>query len=85
MKLTGIKLPDTTYSSLNTSFNLKECKTKCLENCNCTAYANSDVNGRGSGCAMWFGDLLDIRQFASGGQEVYIRLHASELSKDSLS
>ena len=31
------------------------------------AYANLDINGQGSGYATWFGDLIDIRQFAVGG------------------
>ena len=33
----------------------------------CMAYANLDINGQGSGYATWFGDLIDIRQFAVGG------------------
>ncbi|GKV15805.1 hypothetical protein SLEP1_g26554 [Rubroshorea leprosula] len=31
-----------------------------------------------SGCAIWFGDLTDIRQFPVGGQDLYIRMSASE-------
>ncbi|GLT57853.1 hypothetical protein SLA2020_307950 [Shorea laevis] len=31
-----------------------------------------------SGCAIWFGDLLDIRQFQIGGQDLYVRMSASE-------
>lgn len=46
------------------------------------AFTNSDVRGQGSGCAMWFGDLIDIRQFASGGQDLYVRMAASELGRD---
>ena len=32
---------------------------------------------------MWFGDLIDIKQFPAGvgGQDLYIRLDASELGK----
>ncbi|GAU26338.1 hypothetical protein TSUD_101710 [Trifolium subterraneum] len=39
----------------------------------------SDVRGKGSGCALWFGDLIDIRQFAAGGQDLYVRMDSSEL------
>ncbi|KAK4599047.1 hypothetical protein RGQ29_009218 [Quercus rubra] len=74
----GLKMPDTTYSWVNGSMNLNECRVKCLNNCNCTAYANSDIKNGGSGCAMWFGDLIDIRQVAANGQYVYIRMPASE-------
>ncbi|GLT61435.1 hypothetical protein SLA2020_341400 [Shorea laevis] len=58
--------------------NLKECRTKCLQNCSCTAYTIFDINRDGSGCAIWFGDLLDIRQFQMGGKDLYVRMSASE-------
>nr|POE76347.1 receptor-like serine/threonine-protein kinase sd1-8 [Quercus suber] len=79
----GLKMPDTTYSRVNGSMNLNECRVKCLNNCSCTAYANSNITNGGSGCAMWFGDLIDIRQVAVNGQDayrqdVYIRMPASE-------
>ncbi|KAM3757940.1 hypothetical protein ACB098_01G004900 [Castanea mollissima] len=82
-KFVGLKIPDTTYSWVNGSMNLNECRVKCLNNCSCTAYANSDIKNGGSGCAMWFGDLIDIRQVAANGQypsmqDIYIRMPASE-------
>ncbi|XP_027344158.1 G-type lectin S-receptor-like serine/threonine-protein kinase At4g27290 [Abrus precatorius] len=79
IKLTGLKAPDTTHSWWDQTIGLEECRAKCLENCSCMAYANSDVSGQGSGCAMWFGELIDIRQFAAGGQDLYVRMDASEL------
>ncbi|RVW12947.1 G-type lectin S-receptor-like serine/threonine-protein kinase [Vitis vinifera] len=57
--------------------NLKECASLCLRNCSCTAYANSDIR-EGSGCLLWFGDLIDIRDFTQNGQEFYVRMAASE-------
>ncbi|GMN68860.1 hypothetical protein TIFTF001_037909 [Ficus carica] len=80
-KLSGLKLPDAAHSWMNTSMNLKECKAKCLSNCSCTAYANTDIRGKGSGCAIWFGDLIDIRHIPAGGQDLYVRIRASELAK----
>ncbi|KAJ6950312.1 hypothetical protein NC651_004090 [Populus alba x Populus x berolinensis] len=53
---------------------LVECKDKCLKNCNCTAYANSNITGEGSGCILWFGELVDMREFSTGGQDLYIRM-----------
>ncbi|XP_024028007.1 G-type lectin S-receptor-like serine/threonine-protein kinase At4g27290 isoform X2 [Morus notabilis] len=47
VKLSGLKLPDTTYSWMNTSLNLKECEAKCLSNCSCMAYANTDIRAKG--------------------------------------
>jgi hypothetical protein len=78
-KFSGLKLPDTTNSWVNESMNLKECRIKCLGNCSCMAYTNSDIRGGGSGCAIWYGDLFDIRQISVGGQDLYIRMPASEL------
>ncbi|KAI9093244.1 hypothetical protein K1719_027258 [Acacia pycnantha] len=79
IKLTGMKVPDTTQTWLDQTMNLEQCRRKCLENCSCTAYTNSDVRGGGSGCALWFGDLIDVRYYASGGQDLYVRMDASEL------
>ncbi|XP_007021124.2 PREDICTED: G-type lectin S-receptor-like serine/threonine-protein kinase At4g27290 isoform X1 [Theobroma cacao] len=78
IKFGGLKLPDTTNSWVNKSMNLKECRAKCLQNCSCMAYTNTDIRGGGSGCAIWFGDLIDITQLKSGGQDLYIRMSASE-------
>ncbi|XP_010644308.1 G-type lectin S-receptor-like serine/threonine-protein kinase At4g27290 isoform X4 [Vitis vinifera] len=79
VKYSGVKLPDTRNSWFNESMNLKECASLCLRNCSCTAYANSDIRGGGSGCLLWFGDLIDIRDFTHNGQEFYVRMAASEL------
>ncbi|KAL8505991.1 hypothetical protein ACS0TY_017010 [Phlomoides rotata] len=46
---------------LNTSMSLDECKAECLKSCNCTAYANAYITNGGSGCVVWFGDLIDTR------------------------
>ncbi|GKV42596.1 hypothetical protein SLEP1_g49979 [Rubroshorea leprosula] len=74
-----LKLPDATHSWVNKTMSLKECRDKCLQNCSCMAYTSLDIRGRGSGCAIWFGDLVDIRQFQSGGQDLFIRMSALEL------
>ncbi|KAI3466183.1 hypothetical protein Pfo_022846 [Paulownia fortunei] len=77
IKFSGLKLPDTTYSWVNRSMNLRECREACLKNCSCKAYTNSDISGKGNGCVLWFGDLVDIRQFSDGGQDLYIRMPSS--------
>ncbi|KAH7546575.1 hypothetical protein FEM48_Zijuj01G0215400 [Ziziphus jujuba var. spinosa] len=38
------------------------CKAKCLSNCSCTAYTNTDIRGGDSSYAMSFGNLIDIRK-----------------------
>ena len=79
MEIRRVKLPDLLEFSLNKSMSLGQCKVKCLKNCSCTAYANSDIRGVGSGCLMWFGDLTDMRDFEeqNWGQTRYVRLSAT--------
>lgn len=78
IKVTGIKLPDTENSWLNKSMSLQECRLKCLSNCSCTAYANSDIRSEGSGCVIWFHDLLDVRVLGEAGQDIYLRMPLSK-------
>ncbi|KAG5235585.1 G-type lectin S-receptor serine/threonine-protein kinase [Salix suchowensis] len=78
-KYSGVKLPETKESWFNKSMNLEQCKNMCMKNCSCTAYANLDIREGGSGCLLWFSDLIDIRQFNDNGQDIYIRMAASEL------
>ncbi|KAK3023849.1 hypothetical protein RJ639_044975, partial [Escallonia herrerae] len=80
LKYIGVKLPDTRNSSFNESMTLDECHKVCLDNCTCMAYANLDIRAGGSGCLLWFGDLVDIRQLPENGQDIYIRMASSELS-----
>lgn len=83
VKVSGVKLPDTRSSWFNRSMSLKECGEVCLRNCSCTAYTNLDIRDGGSGCLLWFSDLIDIREFNENGQEIYVRMAASELGIDS--
>ncbi|KAK2970809.1 hypothetical protein RJ640_010081 [Escallonia rubra] len=80
LKYPGKKLPDTRNSSYNGSLTLDDCHKVCLENCSCMAYANSDSTNGGSGCLLWFGELFDVRDLTENGQDLYIRVAASEIS-----
>ncbi|KAF8409412.1 hypothetical protein HHK36_005488 [Tetracentron sinense] len=79
LTLKGMKLPDTSLSFADKSMTLKECEAVCRKNCSCTAYANSDITGGGTGCVIWTGDLMDLRKYTEGGQDLYVRVAASEL------
>ncbi|KAL8506008.1 hypothetical protein ACS0TY_017026 [Phlomoides rotata] len=76
-----VKYPDLLKFWFNTSMSLDECKAECLKSCNCTAYANSYITNGGSGCVMWFGDLIDTRHLpgVDSKQTTYVRLPVSEL------
>ncbi|KAK6134948.1 hypothetical protein DH2020_031326 [Rehmannia glutinosa] len=79
LKYSNLKLPDARDSWHNGSMTLEECEVECLKNCSCMAYTNLNISGGGSGCLIWFGDLVDIRVLAAGGQDLYIRVASSEL------
>ncbi|KAL5698211.1 hypothetical protein ACHQM5_029280 [Ranunculus cassubicifolius] len=80
LKYTGVRLPDTMGSLIDTSMTLEECRVNCSKNCSCMAYANLDIREGGSGCIMWFTDLVDIKQLSNNaGQDLYIRMAASAL------
>ncbi|KAK2457004.1 G-type lectin S-receptor serine/threonine-protein kinase [Trifolium repens] len=78
-KYREMKLPDTSSSRYNKTMNLVECQKTCIKNCSCTGYANLDIRNGGSGCLLWFGDLVDMRVFSQWGQDLYIRVPSSEL------
>ncbi|WJX88100.1 hypothetical protein P8452_70220 [Trifolium repens] len=79
LKYREMKLPDTSSSWYNKTMNLVECQKVCMKNCSCTAYTNVDIRNGGSGCLLWFGDLVDMRVFLQWGQDLYIKVPSSEL------
>ena len=79
VKYSGVKLPDTRNSWYSQSMNLEECEKMCLKDCSCMAYANIDIRGKGSGCLLWFEDLMDIKNLGESGQDIYIRMDSSKL------
>ncbi|GLT56117.1 hypothetical protein SLA2020_291880 [Shorea laevis] len=76
-KFGALKRPDAAHSWLNRSMDLNECRVKCLENCSCMAYTTLDIK-EDRGCAIWFGDLIDLKQLQSAGQDLYIRMSAAD-------
>ncbi|CAL5341850.1 unnamed protein product [Camellia sinensis] len=80
LQYSGVKLPDTRSSWYNRTMTLGECREVCLKNCSCMAYTSLDIRGGGSGCLLWFDELVDIRLFnEGGGQDIYVRMASSEL------
>ncbi|CAN1239393.1 G-type lectin S-receptor-like serine/threonine-protein kinase At4g27290 [Linum grandiflorum] len=80
LKLTGVKLPETRNKSwFNVTMTLDECKEACIRNCSCTAYANLDVRNGGSGCLVWYAELVDIRKLYENGESLYVRMAAFEI------
>ncbi|CAL5201493.1 unnamed protein product [Lathyrus oleraceus] len=78
LKHSGVELPDTSSSWFDKSMGLEECEKMCLKNCSCSAYANLDAKSN-SGCLIWFGKIRDLTKHIDQGQDIFIRLAASEL------
>ncbi|KAJ9545644.1 hypothetical protein OSB04_025351 [Centaurea solstitialis] len=78
-RISGVKVPDTRRSWYNSSMTLGECEMACRKDCSCTAYANVDIRNGGSGCLLWFDELIDVRVYDET-QDVYIKMAASDLT-----
>ncbi|CAN1319150.1 Receptor-like serine/threonine-protein kinase SD1-8 [Linum perenne] len=81
LKVGKVKLPESGTAVVDRTVGLKECGEMCGRDCSCTAYAAANITaaGDGSGCVMWSGVLVDMRQYAEGGQDLYVRLAASDV------
>ncbi|KAK2386115.1 G-type lectin S-receptor serine/threonine-protein kinase [Trifolium repens] len=81
LKHSGVELPDTSSSWFNKSLSLEECEKMCLKNCSCTAYASLDIKSN-SGCLLWLGKIWDLTKHIDQGQDIFIRLAASDSELD---
>ena len=44
-----LKVPDTKRTHVDQTLDIEQCRTKCLNDCSCMAYTNSNISGAGSG------------------------------------
>ncbi|KAM7251951.1 hypothetical protein ACFE04_023834 [Oxalis oulophora] len=65
--------PDMLIVRIKKDINLTECEAMCLTNCSCSAFSTLDT---GTGCSMWFGDIIDFKEMRSTyqGQDIHIRV-----------
>ncbi|KAI3769201.1 hypothetical protein L6452_00301 [Arctium lappa] len=77
-KYSSVKLPDTRNSWFDRNMTLDECRVKCKNECNCSAYSTLDIKDD-IGCLLWYDELIDINSFRNNGQDIYIRMAAAEL------
>ncbi|TXG47212.1 hypothetical protein EZV62_026506 [Acer yangbiense] len=78
LHLKNMKLPETTSAFVDKNMSFRDCAALCFKNCSCTAYAASNIT-RTTGCVIWTDNLMDMRQYAEGGQDLYVRLAASDI------
>ncbi|XP_028552186.1 G-type lectin S-receptor-like serine/threonine-protein kinase B120 isoform X2 [Dendrobium catenatum] len=74
----GVKLPDLGDKVTQREVvNLVSCAEVCSRNCSCRAYFFLDSIG----CMIWAVDLVDINVFSTGGNDLYLRVAASEFNE----
>lgn len=81
LKKSNVRLP--VNSKVNLTGSATTCELACMKNCSCAAYAYNSS----SGCMIWEGALLNLQQLSDGGeagQDIYLRLSASEHRSTSL-
>uniref|UniRef100_A0A0A0LUY8 non-specific serine/threonine protein kinase n=1 Tax=Cucumis sativus TaxID=3659 RepID=A0A0A0LUY8_CUCSA len=79
-RISNVKLPDSSAKNLvkvNTS--IQDCTAACLSDCSCLAYGRMEFSTGDNGCIIWFERLVDMKMLPQYGQDIYVRLAASEL------
>ncbi|XP_050215884.1 G-type lectin S-receptor-like serine/threonine-protein kinase RKS1 [Mercurialis annua] len=82
VKLEHVKVPDTRAAVWvdMTSTSRKDCENECRKNCSCAAFASIVIVEKGSGCFVWFGELIDTVGNFGVGYDLYVRVDAQELA-----
>lgn len=82
LKYSGLKLPDSRNSRYIEILALEDCKAECLKDCSCMAYTQLN-RSNGTGCLLWFGDLIDMKDLPHNEDDIYIRMSSSEAGNTS--
>ncbi|XP_010665847.2 G-type lectin S-receptor-like serine/threonine-protein kinase At1g11330 [Beta vulgaris subsp. vulgaris] len=76
MRLKMMKVPEN--AELMNGLNLNQCRSVCLRDCTCLAYAyDTQIT-----CLTWHGNLIDVADLSPGGVDLFIRLEHSELGNN---
>ncbi|KAL0535119.1 hypothetical protein IC582_029442 [Cucumis melo] len=78
-RIRSVKLPDSSGYLVNVNTSINDCEAACLNNCSCFAYGIMELSAGGYGCVTWFEKLIDARFVPENGQDIYVRVAASEL------
>ncbi|KAF3959049.1 hypothetical protein CMV_016096 [Castanea mollissima] len=79
VKLTCLKGPDSFNAAwMDMSMSSSECEKACLSNCSCTASMN--IDGKGTRCLAWYGELMDISENKLEPWDLNVRVDATELA-----
>ncbi|XP_065877701.1 G-type lectin S-receptor-like serine/threonine-protein kinase RKS1 isoform X2 [Euphorbia lathyris] len=82
IKVERVKIPDTSIATLlNKSLSSIECQQMCFRNCSCKAFTSLDIERKGYGCLMWYGELMDTVEYTEG-RDMFVRVDAIELAEE---
>jgi hypothetical protein len=81
VKVESLKVPDSSFDAawIGMSMSSSECEQACLMNCSCTAFTSLNIDGKGTGCLAWYGELRDILEYTDEGLDLNVRVDATEL------
>ncbi|XP_039162757.1 G-type lectin S-receptor-like serine/threonine-protein kinase At1g61370 [Eucalyptus grandis] len=68
-----MKVPDSAEYLLSVA-DKEGCQSWCQGNCSCLAFSYVDTIG----CMVWSRDLLDLQQFSTAGEDLFIRLASAD-------
>ncbi|XP_048634505.1 receptor-like serine/threonine-protein kinase SD1-8 [Brassica napus] len=77
-KLQKMKLPEDGECINGSSYSVEECENVCLKDCDCKSFALVESRKSQRVCVKWTGVLKGMRTYTFGGQDLYIRVAASD-------
>ena len=80
VKVEHLKGPDSFNAVwMDMSLSSSECEQACLRNCSCTAFVSVNIDGNGTNCLAWYGELIDISENSFQRWDLNVRVDATEL------
>ncbi|KAM4113089.1 hypothetical protein ACJW30_05G192400 [Castanea mollissima] len=81
VKVELLKAPDSFNAVwMDMSMSSSECEQACLRNCSCTAFVSMNIDGKGTSCLAWYGELIDVSVNSNERWDLNVRVDATELA-----
>ncbi|KAL4628677.1 hypothetical protein ACB092_05G257300 [Castanea dentata] len=81
VKVELLKAPDSFNAVwMDMSMSSSECEQACLRNCSCTAFVSMNIDGKGTSCLAWYGELIDVSENLNERWDLNVRVDATELA-----
>ncbi|KAM4102029.1 hypothetical protein ACB094_05G192100 [Castanea mollissima] len=76
-----LKGPDSSNAAwMDMSMSSSECEQACLSDCSCTAFISMNIDGMGTRCLVWYGELMDLVENTYEMWDLNVRVDATELA-----